>query len=250
MARVGFLGCGKIAKAMIKHLNMQDEHSVAFVQTRSVQNETDADYPIVNALDKNICKADVTVECATADALKQYFEYYIQQGDVLIFSLTAFSDKNFAEEAFALSKRFGTRIYFPHGAIMGLDGIYDAREILTSVVIETIKSPQSLGRNDTERTVIYEGPTRKICELYPRNVNVHAAIALAGIGFDKTVSTVISDPEVATNSHIIRIEGDGLRSRLDISSFSEGGVTGQYTPISACGSLDRILGGRARYQFV
>ncbi len=250
MARVGFLGCGKIGKAMIGHLKAQNDHSVAFVQNRSSKNDSDLGYPVVNELDRNICKADLLVECATADALQQYFDYYIQQGDVLIFSLTAFSNKEFADKAFALSKRFGTRIYFPHGAIMGLDGIYDARDILTSVMIETIKNPNSLGREDTERTVIFEGPTREICALYPRNVNVHAAIALAGIGFDKTVSKVISDPGVDTNSHIIRLEGKGIRTRLDISSFSTGGVTGQYTPISACGSLDRVLGGGTDYQFV
>ena len=250
MASVGFLGFGKIGKALVKHLKVRNDHSVAFVQTRSAKNCSDMDCPILCELDENICKADLTVECATADALKKYFEYYIHQGDVLIFSVTAFSDNDFAEEAFALSKRFGTRIYFPHGAIMGLDGIYDARDILTSVTIETIKNPKSLGRKDTERTVIYEGATREICELYPRNVNVHAAIALAGLGFDKTVSKVISDPDVETNSHIVLIEGDGIHSRLDISSFSTGGVTGQYTPISACGSLDRILGGCASYQFV
>ena len=250
MADVGFLGCGKIGKAMIEHLRVQKDHSVAFVQLRSSNNDEDVYYPIINGLDENICRADLIVECATADALKQYFDYYIQQGDVLIFSQTAFSDKDFAEKAFELSKRFGKRIFFPHGAIMGLDGIYDAREILTSVTVETKKSPQSLGRKDTERTVIYEGPTREICELYPRNVNVHAAVALAGIGFDKTVSKVISDPGAETNSHIVRIEGEGIRSCLEISSFSTGGVTGQYTPISACGSLDRILGGGVTYQFV
>lgn len=250
MARVGFLGLGKIGRAMIEHLKVQNAHSIAFVHTRSVENDSDKDFPIVCELDENICKAELMVECSTADALKKYFEYYIRQGDVLIFSLTAFSDKDFAEEAYTLSRRFGTRIYFPHGAILGLDGIYDARKILTRVAIETVKSPQSLGRDDTERTIVYEGSTRKICELYPRNVNVHAAVALAGIGFDRTLSKVISDPAVETNSHIIWIEGDGFRSRLDISSLSTGGVTGQYTPISACGSLDRILDKKHAYQFV
>ena len=250
MASVGFLGFGKIGKVMFEHLKKQNGHSAAFVHTRTVENHMNLDCPVVNELDESICGADLIVECATADVLKQYFEYYIQQGDVLIFSLTAFSDKDFAEKAFTLSKRFGTRLYFAHGAIMGLDGIYDARDILNSVTIETIKNPRSLGRDDTERTVIFEGVTREICELYPRNVNVHAAIALAGIGFETTVSKVISDPDVETNSHIIWLDGDGFRSRLDISSFSTGGVTGKYTPISACGSLDRILGGKSTFQFV
>ena len=33
-------------------------------------------------------------------------------------------------------------------------------------------------------------------------------------------------------------------------SFSTGGVTGLYTPLSACGSLDRILGGTGDCMFL
>ncbi len=208
------------------------------------------DYPVVGEFDEAFCKADLIVESATADALKQYIEPCLRQADMLIFSVTAFSDKEFADKTYVLSRRYNRRIYFPHGAILGLDGIFDARNILTSVIVETVKNPKSLGRKDTERTIVYEGRTKNVCELYPRNVNVHAAIALAGIGFEKTVSKVISDPSVDTNSHTIRIEGDGIRFCLEISSFASGGITGQYTPISACGSLDRILGGSTKYQFV
>lgn len=250
MASIGFLGCGTIGKAMVEHIKTQKDHSVVFVQDPSFTNNGHVDCPVVKQLDETICKADLIVESATADALKQHFEYYIQQGNMLIFSVTAFSDKEFAEKAYALSKRYNRRIYFPHGAILGLDGIFDARDFLNSVVIETVKNPKSLGREDAERTVIYKGCTKEACELFPQNVNVHAAIALAGIGFEKTLSTVISDPAVNTNSHTIWIEGEGILSRLDISSFSTGGITGQYTPASACGSLDRILGGRTAYQFV
>ncbi len=250
MASLGLLGFGKIGRSLFEHIRRQDAHQVSFVHTRKVENHPDVDCPIVNKPDKDLCKADLIVECATPDVLKKHFAFYIRQGNILIFSLTAFSDKAFAEEAYTLSKRSGKRIYFAHGAIMGLDGIYDARGILTSVTVETVKNPASLGRNDTERTVIFEGRTREVCQLYPRNVNVHAAVALAGIGFGKTVSKLVSDPAVKTNTHTIRVEGDGFHSCLDISSFSTGGVTGSYTPVSACGSLDRILGGKERYQFV
>ena len=104
----------------------------------------------------------------------------------------------------------------------------------------TTKSPKSLGRTDEERTVVYDGPTRGACKAYPRNVNVHASIALAGIGFDQTCSKIISDPAVSTNAHEIHLEGDGMDIRMNIESFAAGAVTGAYTPHSACGSLDRI----------
>lgn len=250
MATIGFLGCGKIGKAMVQHLQTQGEHSIAFVQDPGYENDLGLDCPVVPQLDEEICRADLVVECATADGLKQDCEHYLQFGDLLVFSLTAFSDSDFAQKASDLCRIHNRHIYLPHGAILGLDGIFDARDILGSVTIETIKNPKSLGRDDTERTLVYEGPTRDVCELYPRNVNVHAAVALAGLGFDRTQSKIISDPAVNTNSHVIGVEGEGISFRLDISAFSTGGVTGSYTPVSACGSLDRVLGGGNIYRFV
>ncbi len=250
MAKVGFLGCGKIGKAMVRHLQAQSDHSITFVQDPFFEDDLDPGCPIVSRLDEILCRADLVVECATADVLKESCEHYLQQGDLLVFSQTAFSDESFAQKVSKLCRANNTHVYLPHGAILGLDGIFDAREILTSVSIETIKNPKSLGREDKEQTLVYKGPTREVCELYPRNVNVHAAVAMAGIGFDKTQSKIISDPAVHTNSHNICVEGEGISFRLEISSHASGGITGSYTPISACGSLDRVLGSIGIYQFV
>jgi aspartate dehydrogenase len=235
---------------MVRHIQARGDHSIVFVQDLNFEDNPNIGCPVVSQLDENLCRADLVVECATADVLKQNFEHYLKYGDLLVFSLTAFSDGSFEQKVSELCKANRTHVYMPHGAILGLDGIFDARDILSSVSIETIKNPKSLGREDTQRTLVYEGPTREVCDLYPRNVNVHAAVALAGLGFDKTQSKIISDPAVHTNSHNICVEGEGFSFRLDLSSFSSGGVTGSYTPVSACGSLDRILGDGKCYQFV
>lgn len=250
MASIGFLGCGKIGKAMVRHVQTHSKHRVGFVHDPLFINDCGLDCPVVAEWDADVCRADLVVECATADVLKENFDNYARQSDMLVFSVTAFSDEDFAQRAWATCKNHDTKLYLPHGAILGLDGIFDARGILTSVAIETIKNPASLGRRDTRRTVVYHGSTREACRLYPRNVNVHAEVALAGLGFDNTRSMIISDPAVSTNAHTIRVEGHGISFSLDISSFSAGGVTGSYTPVSACGSLDRILGGDMPYQFV
>jgi len=250
MTSVGFLGCGKIGQAMVQHIQKNATHSISFVQDPLFDNSYDLACPIVRDLDEELCRADLIVECATADALKQTYRHYLQHGDLLVFSLTAFADESFAQQATALCQDNGRHIHLPHGAILGLDGILDAREILTAVTIETTKNPRSLGREDTQRTVVYEGHTREVCEVFPRNVNVHAAVALAGLGFDNTRSMIISDPAVNTNTHRIHVRGKGISFKLEISAFSSGGVTGSYTPISACGSLDRVLGGHDTYVFV
>jgi len=49
-------------------------------------------------------------------------------------------------------------------------------------------------------------------------VNVHAAIAMAGLGFDRTVSRIVADPAVSTNSHLVEVEGTGYRFRIEVSS--------------------------------
>lgn len=249
MKKIGFLGCGKIGQKMLEHIRKNCLADVIFILDPYFKGKTDI--LVVEQWEDSLCsQADLVIECATADVLKQTAEKILQVSDLLSFSVTAFSDAEFQKKIALLREKTGKRIYFPHGAILGLDGIFDGRDIITEVSITTTKNPKSLGRDDDKYTVLYEGPTRKACELYPRNVNVHAEIALAGIGFDRTVSKIISDPSVHTNTHIIKVKGEGIDFEIKVSSFSTGGVTGVYTPLSACGSLDRLLGRDRKVEFV
>ncbi len=247
---IGFLGCGKIGATMLNSLSNFEGISVSFVQALDFAPEGRT-FPVVVAQDEALLeKTDLVVESATANVLKANFDNIIKHCDVMIFSVTAFADEAFERHAKEQAAKYGRRIYLPHGAILGVDGIADGSQLLTEVSIVTTKSPQSLGRNDTERTVVCECSTREACALYPRNVNVHATVALAGIGFDRTRSIVVSDPAVNTNTHVIDLKGDGIHFCLEISSFSTGGVTGKYTPYSACASLARVLGQGGPFRFV
>jgi aspartate dehydrogenase len=91
--------------------------------------------------------------------------------------------------------------------------------------------------------VIYDGPARGACEAFPRNVNVHAALALCGIGFDRTRSVIVADPTTGKNGHVIDVKGRGLEWRIEIASPAGKGVTGAYTPVSGASTLRRILSG-------
>lgn len=247
--RVGLLGYGKIGRAIADELSTMENIQLAFIQDPFAPSSKLA--PVFQHPDpQRYASVDLVIECATADVLKGQIDQILSHCDLMMFSVTAFSDATFEQQALALCQRYNTHIYFPHGAILGLDGIFDGRSIIRSVCIETTKNPASLSRTDTERTVLYEGPTREACRLFPRNVNVHAAIALAGIGFDRTTSRIVADPAVHTNTHIITVEGEGISFQLDVSSFSSGGVTGAYTPISARGSLRRLLGAQGNYAFI
>lgn len=244
MKKIGFLGAGKIGRAMMAHVREKGNGEIVFVYDPFVAESEILGVPVAKELKPEMFDGlDLAVECATADVVRENLEEILSRTSLMSFSMTAFSDDELTKKARAVCGESKTSLYFPHGAILGLDGIFDGRGALEQVTIETIKNPASLGRSDQERTVLYEGSAREATKLYPRNVNVHAAVALAGIGFDRTVSKIISDPSVNTNTHLIHLAGPGIDFTIRVSSFSEGGVSGKYVPLSACGSLDRVLDG-------
>ena len=61
----------------------------------------------------------------------------------------------------------------------------------------------------TGETVLSEEPTGAVCEQFPRNVDPHATVALAGTDFEETESTMIVDPETNVPTHCITASGDG-----------------------------------------
>ena len=120
------------------------------------------------------------IKTATQQAVVDLAPNILEYSDMAVFSTSAFADEQFEAKAMELCNKYSRKIYIPHGAILELDGIRDGKEKLESVTITTIKKPGNIGRTDAKRTVLFEGPTRDACKLYPRNVNVHASIAIAG----------------------------------------------------------------------
>ena len=249
MEKVGFLGCGKIGSAILGDIREHNYAQVSFIQDPGYSGADNAQV-VSESKEELLEETDIVIETATAAVLKENVGIILKHCDLMVFSVTAFADEEFYKTVEDLQQKYGHRIFLPHGAILGVDGISDGAQILNSVTVETIKNPKSLGRDDVVRTVLYDGTTRGACGAYPRNVNVHATVALAGIGFDRTHSKIIADPQVHTNTHHITVEGEGIHFTIDVSSFADGGVTGKYTPYSAVGSVRRVLGADSKFYFV
>ena len=79
---------------------------------------------------------------------------------------------------------------------------------------------------------------RGICPLFPRNVNTHAAVAMAGIGFDRTRSVLIADP--ALEASIIELEaaGGGVLVHVHRENPMKG-VSGVLTQTAVLASITR-----------
>lgn len=160
---------------------------------------------------------DLVVEAAGHAALRAHGEAVLAAGcDLLVVSAGAFADDALLERLLAAARRTGRQILVPSGAIGGLD-VLGAAAVggLDEVTITTRKPPAAWRGTPAEATalaarapvLLYDGPAREGVRRFPQNVNVAAAVALAGIGLDATRMRVYADPTVTHNTHEVRARG-------------------------------------------
>lgn len=244
--RIGLIGAGTIARAIVDALRKSEAADVAYVLARNADRAralapgalvtTDAD----EALAQDV---DLVVEAATPDVVKSLAPRILDKSDFCPFSLTALADPSVEVKVEESCRASGRRLLVPHGAVLALDGLSDGRDAIETVTVTTTKSAKSFGLPEDMAGVAFEGSAREACGRFPRNVNVHAAVALAGIGFDRTRSRIVvrSGSEMR---HDIEVHGSGLDWTVSVASQSLGGVTGSYTPLSAANTVLRIVARR------
>ncbi|HWC91989.1 MAG TPA: aspartate dehydrogenase domain-containing protein, partial [Pseudolabrys sp.] len=88
---------------------------------------------------------------------------------------------------------------------------------------------------------IFEGSAREGARGFPANVNVAAALSLAGIGPDRTTLEIWADPDATRNMHRIEVEADSASFSMQIANVpSENPKTGRITALSVIASLRKL----------
>jgi aspartate dehydrogenase len=208
-------------------------------------------------LDDLVGAADLLVEASTQAHLAEIAPKVLGAGrDLVVLSCGGLLGR---DDWVALAERHGARILVPSGAIAGLDGVKGgAIGAVTSVTMETRKPPQGLAgapwivqrRIDLEaireETLIFEGPATEACRAFPANVNVLAALSLAGIGPERTRTRIYAVPGLTRNMHRIRVEGEFGALRIEVENVpSENPRTGRLSYLSTIALL-RDLGASLR----
>jgi aspartate dehydrogenase len=88
---------------------------------------------------------------------------------------------------------------------------------------------------------VFAGTAREAAAGFPENVNVAAALSLAGIGPDRTTIEIWADPDVTRNCHYIEVEADSARFSFSIENIpSENPRTGRIVALSVIAALRKL----------
>ncbi len=201
-----------------------------------------------------LAEADIVVEAAPASVFERIAVPALEAGRVFIpSSVGALLPRM---HLVRLARQSGARIVIPTGALLGLDAVRAAAEgPVDSVSIETRKPLNGLAgapyleKNGidvmamTEPTVVFEGNAFDAAAGFPANVNVAAALALAGIGPARTRVTIWADPTVTRNIHTIRVEAAAARFTMTIENVpsEENPKTGKLTALSVLACLRGLV---------
>jgi aspartate dehydrogenase len=167
---------------------------------------------------------DAVVECAGHTAVQEHGVRVLEGGaDLLITSVGALADEELHQRILDAAQAAGRRVIVPSAGIGALDMLAGAAEGgLERVVITVRKAPEAWKGTPGEEicdldelsapATLYEGPVREGARLYPANVNISAAVALASLGLDRTTSRIIADPGIV--NHVIEVEAEGAFGRF------------------------------------
>lgn len=173
---------------------------------------------IVESVEQALALApDLVIEAAGQPAVAGHALPFLAAGvDLMLASTGALADPIIAAAA-RKGLGSGAALLIPSGAVAGVDGLLGARTAdLREVRYTSIKRPESwrgtpgeaLALNEPpQRTVLFEGSAREAAARFPKNANVSATIALAGIGFDRTKVALVSDPAVEGPVGLIEASG-------------------------------------------
>ena len=257
--RVAIGGLGAIGKVVAQHLDRGiDGLALAAVSARDQARAEKAmasfarPVPVV-PLASLWQHADLIVECAPAASLRELAEPALAHGRrLMVLSCGALLDNL---DLVDLAHRHGGRIFVPSGALLGLDAVVAAAEGgMSSVHMVTRKPPRGLlgapyleenavdiaGLSEPKR--VFAGTAREAARGFPANVNVAAALALAGIGPDRTTIEIWADPSVTRNIHRIEVEAEAARFSMQIENVpsAENPRTGRLTALSIIAALKKL----------
>ncbi|SIR46236.1 aspartate dehydrogenase [Bosea sp. TND4EK4] len=218
------IGFGSIAADLIQQLQAQStRYAVAVLLRPGSQSRSRVPTDIAVLEDiAQVCEfaPDLVVEAAGHQSVRDTVPALLAAGfPVLLSSIGALGDDEFRSRLEWTAMEHGTRIMLASGALGALDYVRAVRDAREPVITYESRKPvkaweaelRQLGQEPetlSESITLFEGSARQAAAAYPQNLNVAAALALAGTGFEGIRVKVVCDPELQSNVHLVRVDSE------------------------------------------
>jgi aspartate dehydrogenase len=268
MTRFGLIGFGAIGHsiATLWHTLPSQKFQLVGVCLRANQRRVAAaSLPPGTAIYHGVgdlleARPDCVIEAAGHALLQTYGAQILRLGcSIYALSVGCLADPNLRASLLAAAEMGGSHILIPAGALAGFDGLQTlACDNLLSVKYiaskpchawhGTLASSAYELDSLTERTVIFRGNAAEAARLYPKNANLAAAVALAGIGFERTQVELVADPNARGNMGAI--EAVSATSTLVLSVTSNASSNPKTSANVGASVIAALRNGTAALQFV
>jgi len=229
--RIALIGLGAIGQGVVNCLAQHTEIDICgALVARPLKPRAQAACTLFSSLDELVAaRPALVVECASQGAIREHGAPVLAAGcDLLASSVGALADEAVFSALYAAARGAGTQLFVPSGALVGIDALAAARHVgLASVRYERRAPPATWVRsgalsvensNAAAAFEVFAGSAREAALRFPKNANVAATIALAGVGFEATRVVLIADPAHSGNTHAIHAEGAFGEFRAEISA--------------------------------
>ena len=257
--RVAIAGLGAIGKSLATRLaaGMVPGVVLSAVSAKNLDNARSFATTLSHAvkvlpIEALEAEADMVVECAPAALLPDIIGPFLRaQKSAIVLSVGALL---FHPQLITLAKETGGTILVPTGALIGLDAMIAAAEgTIHSVSMVTRKPPAGLAgaphlleqhisvEGLTTPLKVFSGNAREAAKGFPANLNVVVALALAGVGPEKTLLEIWADPTVVRNTHTITVDSDSAKFSMTMENIpSENPKTGRIVAQSVVAMLRKM----------
>lgn len=209
-------------------------------------------YPLVGKLlDLIDLRPSLIVECAGHEAVHRYGARILRMGiDLVPASVGALADEELLITLRRAEIAGGARLILSGGALPGWDMLQTAALTnLERVILHSSKPPEAWRGTLAEEKVrledlrlpvtFFDGSAREAARLYPKNANIAATAALAGIGFEKTRVVLTADPTSRCNVH--RLVAHGAFGQFSMEISANPSPDNPKTSLIAAMSILRVL---------
>jgi aspartate dehydrogenase len=257
---VGIIGFGAIGRAVVNAWRERPirGHVLGALLVREHQREealhcVPANVTVCTSLAEFLAHGlGLVVEVAGHAAVREHGEEILSSGvDLVLISVGSLADTALLQRLEHAASQGNSRVLLPAGAIAGLDGLLSMRQAgLSKVKYTSTKPPVSWKDTPADRafrldeltqsTIIFSGTAAEAARLYPKNANLAAAVALAGLGLEETLVELVADPSITEN--IGRIDAEGAYASLTVvvagKSATDNPKTSQITGMSVLAALE------------